>query len=114
MSNIFDNLQDNLFNLTTTVFGYDAEWTPSAGGPLQVARVHYKKPNEARNQFGEVDFNPNIHMMEYKEGDFTGLYEAVRNGGTEHVTVNGTLFYVREIKARWDGKTYYAQLDTLA
>jgi len=114
MANIFDNLQDQLFDRTTAVFGYDAEWTPSDGGPLQVARGHYKKPNEARDQFGQVVFNPYVHMMEYKEGDFAGLAEAVRSGRDENVTVNGTTFFVREVKARWDGKTFYAQLDTPA
>lgn len=113
MPNIFDNLQDGLFNTTTRVFGYDAEWQPSAGGALQTARVHYKKPNEARDQFREVEYNPYIHEMEYKEGDFVGLAAAVRAGVSETVTVNGADFYVREIKGHWDGKTYRAQLEPI-
>lgn len=113
MANIFDSLQDGLFNLTTRVFGYDAEWQPSAGGALQAARVHYKKPNEPRDMFRDVEYNPYIHMMEYKEGDFVGLAEAIRDGAAEQVTVNGVLFYIREVKAHWDGKTFRAQLEPI-
>ncbi len=60
-----------------------------------------------------MDYNPYIHMMEYKEGDFVGLSAAVRAGVSEMVSVAGQDFYVREIKAHWDGKTYRAQLEPL-
>ena len=111
--NLFDNLQNQLFNTTTSVFGYDAEWQPSAGGALQVARVHFKKPNEERAIAKRIEFDPFIFTMEYKEGDFVGLAESVRNGNNENVLVDGKTFYVREIIAHWDGKTYRAQLENL-
>lgn len=110
MGNIFDGLQKNLFKLTTTVFGYDAEWQPTAGGALQTAKVHYKKPNEIRVLDTAFEYNPENHMMEYQEGDFVGLYESVRDGGREFVEVEGTRFVVEQIKAYWDGKTFRADL----
>jgi len=114
MPNIFDSLQDNLFNLTTTVFGYDAEWQPSAGGTLQTAKVHFKKPTSARDVHYEVVFDPVMHMMEYKFGDFVGLYESVRANNNETVTIEGIDYYIRQITAHWDGKTYQAQIEPIA
>lgn len=113
MANIFDSLQDNLFNLTTTVFGYDAEWTPSAGGALQTARVHFKKPTAERDVHYEVIFNSVMHMMEYKFGDFVGLFEAVQGNQNETVTINGIDYYIRQIRAYWDGKTYRAEIEPI-
>jgi len=114
MANIFDGLQDRLFNLTTTVFGYDAEWQPSAGGVLQTAKVHFKKPTAERDVHYEVVFNPLMHMMEYKQGDFVGLFEAVRENKRETVTINGIAYYIRQITAYWDGKTFRAQIEPIA
>lgn len=113
MANIFDNMQDRLFNLTTTVFGYDAEWTPSAGGALQTAKVHFKKPTAERDVHYEIVWNPLMHMMEYKQGDFVGLSEAVRENRQETVTINGIAYYIRQIRAYWDGKTFRAEIEPI-
>lgn len=113
MANIFDNMQDRLFNLTTTVFGYDAEWQPSVGGALQTAKVHFKKPTAERDVHYEVVFNPLMHMMEYKQGDFVGLSEAVWQNRQETVTINGIAYYIRQIRAYWDGKTFRAEIEPI-
>ena len=114
MSNIFDGLQDNMFNVVTNTMGYDATWTPVApNSTLQTARVLYNKPTEKRT-LEEYQYNPNIHIMEYKKGDFEGLFESCRSNEMETVIIDirgvSTSFYVQEIKAAWDGNNFIAQL----
>lgn len=110
MPNIFDGLLKTVFNTTTKLMGYDAEWQPHAGGALQTARVHYKKPNEVRVLDTAFSYNAEHHTMEYLEGAFVGLFESKRAGVDEYVTIEGTRFYVEQVVAYWDGKTLVATL----
>lgn len=89
--------------------GYDASWTPYEE-PTQVGRVLFKDPTEMHELSG-VEYNPVGYMMEYRRGVFDGLFESVRAQNTEQVVVNGIAYYVRDIKASYDGKTYRAKLD---
>lgn len=114
MSNIFDNMQDKLFDVTTTTFGYDGTWTPLAeGSTAQIGRVHYRRPNDKDMITNGMDYMPFVFFMEYKEGVFTGLQEAVRNGSLEVVTVQGVQHYVRSIARVHDGKTLQAHLERI-
>lgn len=113
MANLFDGLQDKAFDVTLTVFGYDASWIPSAtpdAEPL-IARVHFKDPNEKKELSG-VDYMPLAPFIEYRKPFFPGLYEVVReqNGG-EIITVNGLDYHVRTVTALYDGRTYKAELE---
>lgn len=108
--NPFDALQDNAFDVVTSAMGYDATWTPSEGGAQKTGRVLIKDPTEVHELAG-VDYNPIGMMMEYRRGVFNGLFEAVRDGMTEEVTANEITYYVRDIKACYDGRTYRAKLD---
>jgi hypothetical protein len=54
--------------------------------------------------------------MEYKEGDFTGLKNAVARGDNESVKIIVNedvtlLFLVRRTESRYDGKTIIAMLN---
>lgn len=111
MSNIFDSMQDGLFNIVTTVFGYDASWSPLSGEPTQAGRVNYRRPNDKDVLSNGIEYMPYTFFMEYKEGVFTGLQESVRGGSAEQVTVNGVLHYVRSVSRVYDGKTFQAHLD---
>jgi len=110
--NIFDSMQDGLFDLTTATFGYEASWTPF-GGEAQTARVHYRRPNEKDSMTSGVAYMPFVFFMEYKEGVFDGLQESVRNGSEEIVTVQGVQHYVRSIERVYDGKTLQAHLERI-
>jgi hypothetical protein len=113
MSNIFDHMQDGLFDLTTATFGYEASWTPSLGGSIQTGRVNYRRPNEKDALTNGMDYMPFVFFMEYKEGVFNGLQDAVRSGNTEAVTINGQAHYVRSVNRVYDGKTFQAHLELI-
>jgi len=108
--NPFDALQNTSFDVISSTMGYDASWIPQAGGQTKVARVLLKDPTEVHELAG-VEYNPVGMMMEYRRGFFDGLFEAVRDGILEEVVVNHISYYVRDIKAVYDGKTYRAKLE---
>lgn len=111
MSNPFDGYMQKAFDVTTTVMGYDATWTPSTGGEQKTGRVHYREPNEKDMIASGVQYMPFAFFMEYKVGVFDGLQEAVRHGNIEIVTVNGASHYVRSVVSISDGQTFEAQLE---
>ena len=111
MSNPFDGFMQKAFDVTTTVMGYDATWTPSAGGAQKTGRVHYREPNEKDMIASGVQYMPFAFFLEYKVGVFDGLQEAVRHGNIEIVTVNGASHYVRSVVSISDGQTFEAQLE---
>jgi hypothetical protein len=108
--NLFDNIQNQLYDVTTNVFGYDATWTPSGGGAQQTARVHFKKPTRPYKSY-QTEYNPFEYLMEFKEGDFAGLVDAVRSGSPEPVEIEGKTYYCRELTSEFDGKTYYMKIE---
>lgn len=108
--NPFDALQDTSFDIITSTMGYDATWTPLGGGAAKTARVLFKDPTEPE-QLAGVEYNPLGYMMEYRRGFLQGLFEAVRSGNLETVTVNSVQYYVRDVKACYDGRTYRAKLE---
>ena len=111
----FDDIQDTAFDIVTNTFGYAATWLPSDGGPEQAATVLYKDATD-KHPFSNVDFIVEEYVMEYKEGDFTGLKNAVARGETENVRIkmenDVTLqFLVRRTESKYDGKTIRAMLN---
>lgn len=109
--NLFDNLQNTVFDVVTVTMGYDAVWNPSAGGSQQTAKVLYKGPSEMQKIEG-VDYDPEAIVMEYKKGDFDGLKEAADDSKFEVVTVGAIGdFYVKSVIEKFDGKTLKATLD---
>ncbi len=117
MPNEFDLLKMQVFDTTTKAMGYSAEWTPLAGGTKQTCRVHFKSPNAMVKNFGNVMFEARMYKMEYKRGDFVGLYElivnapSVANGGNlEVVVIEGVSYYCDSINAMFDGDYYEVSL----
>ncbi len=110
--NLFDGLQDTMFSTVTNTMGYDATWTPNAGGPTKTAKVLYNGPTEKEKLFN-ADYDPDKVMMEYKSGDFDGLFEEARpSTSMEEVTITDIgVFYIRSVKKKFDGKTFEAQLE---
>lgn len=113
MSNIFDSMQDRLFDVTTDTFGYEASWIPTSGGTPLSGRVHYRRPNEKDSMTSGVIYAPFVYFMEYKEGVFDGLQASVRSGGDEFVTIQGVQHIVRSVERVYDGKTYQAHLERI-
>jgi len=83
--------------------GYDCLW-----GELS-AKVLLDKPTESE-EMNKIEFHPRMISMEYKQGDLPGLFESVREHGSETLTVNGTSYVVRNVEAFFDGETYKADL----
>lgn len=111
MGSPFDALRDQTFDQTTNVFGYDCIWNATDGGTSFSGKVHFKNPTSELRMVG-VEYDEEDWTMEYKEGDFIGLYERVeaRNDDPELVTIDGNLYYVKKIKKIHDGATYIAAL----
>jgi hypothetical protein len=111
MANLFDGLQDRLFDLTKKVFGYDATWSPSLGGAERATRVLFREPNEAEKQQAG-NYMPTDFYCEFRTGDTFGidLYNALRSGNDEEIEINGRMFDVLEVIAAFDGRTYKAKL----
>lgn len=113
--NSFDDIQDTAFDIVTKVFGYAATWLPSDGSPEQSATVLYKDATD-KHDLSNVDYQIERYIMEYKEGDFTGLKNAVARGDNESVLIkmenDVTLqFLVRRTESKYDGKTIIAMLN---
>lgn len=108
--NIFDGLQDTTFDVVTTTMGYDATWSPSAGGPTKTGRVLFNNPTESK-KISEVEYDPYAYRMEYKKGVFNGLKQSADSNGTEIVTIKGQQYYVRQVAAKHDGNTLIAVLE---
>lgn len=89
--------------------GYDATWTPKAGGTIQTGKVHFRNPTETA-EINDREFDPHAWEMEYHIGTFPGLLEIIEDGGTEIVDIGGTTFYINEITTHFDGKTFRARL----
>lgn len=113
--NAFDAYQDATFDVVLNIMGYDASWTPSAGGAAQTCKVLFKNPTEpqAYQPVGHdlPEYNPYQWTMEYRRGEFTGLKEATDSGAQEQVVIDGKTFYVVAVYSKFDGNTYYARLE---
>lgn len=115
MANLFNAMQNVLFDLTTVIFGNDAVWLVSdANLTAQEARVNYRTPSEKDMIMSGMTYMPLSFFMEYREGVFVGLMESVRTGSTEQVTIDGVLHVVRSVNQAYDGKTFHAHLEKMA
>lgn len=111
MGNLFDSLRDSTFDVTLATFGYDASWTTSADDEItHTARVHFKDPN-GESKLSGVEYAPLSPFMEYRFPSMPGLYESVRLGNGEAVTIDGTNYNVVSVERMVDGKTYKAYLE---
>lgn len=102
MGSRFDKLQDRMFDKVTSLFGYEASWGENTG------RALLKEPTE-KDMINGVSFTPFHRIMEWRSGEFDGLFEAIREAATViEVTIDGNNYYVAEAAAKYDGKTYRA------
>jgi hypothetical protein len=78
---------------------------------LVSGRMLLNKPTEttkfSSNDYEYIAVKP---TAEYKDGDFTGLYESVNSGVKETVTINGIAYRCVQIEAKFDGKNYLITL----
>lgn len=105
MPNIFDGPKKALHNLTARIMGYVAVWSE------EMQKINYKGPSSERELSG-FDYYPTVPEMEYFDGQFVGLKEAVDAGGNEEVSIETIgIFWVRQVNKKYDGDTYTATLE---
>jgi len=110
MPNIFDAMQETLFNTVTSTMGYSATWAPDAGGAVITATVLYNGPTE-KEKLLDANYTPDKLTMEYKVQDFEGLKQSIDSGKTENITIDPFgEFNIKSIQLKWDGKTVIANL----
>lgn len=111
--NIFDNIQDSVFDTITTTFGYQATWIPADGSAQQSAKVLYKDATE-KHGMSNIDIDVERYLMEYKAGDFVGLKKSVDQLENEVVRIQIKQqvleFSVKAVDTKFDGKTLVAIL----
>ncbi len=109
---LFDAIQSNLHNAVNNTFGVTAAWNPSNGGDEKTAIVLFKDASETARMLG-IEYDPQRPMIEYKIGDLTGLKESVNDKNDEILTINGIEYGVNDVKAKHDGKTFFADLQVI-
>ena len=110
MGNLFDNLQKSVFKTVQKTMGYALTWLPLAGGLQITANVLFKDATE-REKILDQPYDVNKVMIEFHKGDLDALVTSVRKFGKEElVTINGISYGVLQIISKYDGKSYYAEL----
>lgn len=104
MGSPFDNLEKAAHNAAMAVMGYPSSWTPSTGGDAIEGRMGIKVPTMGRDTQGK-GFDPQVPMLEYLNPDFPGLFDNVREGKQEVVTVDGVDYTVFKATKKYDGDT---------
>lgn len=111
--NLFDGIQDGMFDTVGKTFGYDASWIPSAGGAAITGRVLLKEPTKEYDLNG-VPVTPFIRILEWRKGVLPGLFEAIRAKRNEIVNVQASQYYCRTVEADYDGRTYRAEVEIIS
>ncbi len=107
--NLFDTLQQNTFNVVKNTMGYDASWTPTAGGDSITAKVLLNQPTKDET-VSDIDYDALHPSVEYFEADLPGLYESVSDNINEVITINGNNFNCYHAIKKYDGKTIIIDL----
>lgn len=110
--NIFDSVKRKAFDVVTHTMGYNATWTSSEPGSLELkARVGFKDPSEKQELSGIDSWNPEEPFMDYRIDFFEGLKTRVDSGQAEFVDIDTKgRFAVVEVHTKYDGDTYIARL----
>jgi hypothetical protein len=108
--NLFDGLQGAAQKIVENTMGYDATWSPSAGGDAITGRVLLNRPTQ-KEGIDDVDYKAIRPRVEYFEGAFPGLLESVRENNTETITIENISYVCFNGELKFDGKTITIYLD---
>ena len=108
----FDDMAGQAFSAVTALMGEDAVWHSSSGNDV-AGRVLFKNPTEPLpiGDTEHYEYRPDNVTVEYYEGTFDGLKEAVDAGNKEYITARETTWFVQDITTKFDGNTYVAHLE---
>jgi hypothetical protein len=111
---MFDGIQKAVVSTIQNIMGDTAVWIPlDWNKPIQTAKVLYNN-SETNFQLGDTnkyDYSPYVHSIEYYIDQFTGLKQSVEEGNVEEIKINGSKYFVKEIKPKFDGKVLIAYLE---
>lgn len=108
---MFEQFQRNTFDTVLRVMGISCSWTPSAAEVEVTGKVLMNDPTDKeRLGFVQQGYEDVDTSIEYQDGQFTGLFEAVKSGSHEYVTVGAQRYYVHQVVKRYDGKTLIAYI----
>ena len=107
----FTERQMQMFSRIAAYFGEPCEWVPGGaeGVPPLTATVLFNNPTRPKKTDGR-EFDPVYYWVEYQQGDLPLLFERVRAGGTEFITVSSVTYYVQKVISVYDGGTFRAML----
>jgi hypothetical protein len=110
MDNLFDGIEVASYNIVLHTMGYVATWMPSDGSGLQTGLVLFNKPTQ-REDISDEEYAALSTKLEYLDGAFPGLYEAISGGSSERIDVAGLKFYGYKVDRKFDGKTIIVHLE---
>lgn len=103
MGSPFDGLEKAVSKTIMTLMGYPSSWTPSGGSTLE-GRMGVKMKTPERETQAK-NFNPKVWIIEFYKDVFPGLFESVRDGNIETVTVDGVDYSAFKTASKYDGDT---------
>lgn len=109
MSNIFDDLKGDVFNIIAETFGYNARRLPFD----TLVGVTFANPTNKERKDLELDgfqYGPENIIMSYLLPSFPGLYESVRQNEIEIIEINGISYEAQDAIKMFDGDTVYIKL----
>jgi len=107
---VFDDIEQVVFSTAQRVFGDTAVWKPSNEEVTQTEQVLFNCPTEPV-EIGNTDrykYQPFNYWFEFSAGQFQTLKTLVDSGEFQTLTVKGYNLEVREVKTKFDGRTYVA------
>lgn len=99
-----------MHDIVTDTMGAPAYFTPSTGGPQQTVNVLFNDPT-TKSKLGEIEYNPNNDMIEYRAPFFPELKTLTDQGINQVITVKGVDYNVQRVKKLYDGDTFIAILE---
>jgi hypothetical protein len=108
MGNPFDSLANVAHGVIASTMGESATWR-KANGNTVTGKVLFKDPT-AKVTITDQEYAQVSPKIEYRDGDFPGLFESARNGERPEVTIGTYKYYGMNGKTSFDGKTITIEL----
>lgn len=106
---LFDSYRTAAHAVIGTVMGEQAAWMRSGMDTL-TATVLFNEPTE-KQRVDEFEYDTQDPWIEYLEGTFPGLFEAVQQNRAEEIQVSGRTFITTKNGSRkHDGSTIIIKL----
>jgi hypothetical protein len=107
---LFDGIQKTVFSNVQAIFGDTAIWNPLNLSAQQTTKVLFNKPDSVQTlgDSYKTEYQPYKYWFEYYQDQFTGLKTSVDAGNVERVIIGNASLDVRQVIAKYDGKTMVA------